>query len=59
MTFELGVYSFGNTPRDGSTADAIRNTLEADSAIFGQGMVGREGESLATSSESVVSGPRP
>lgn len=29
MTLELGVYSFGNTPRDGSTADAIRNTLEA------------------------------
>jgi alkanesulfonate monooxygenase SsuD/methylene tetrahydromethanopterin reductase-like flavin-dependent oxidoreductase (luciferase family) len=29
MTFELGVYTFGNTPRDGSTADAIRNTLEA------------------------------
>lgn len=29
MTFELGVYSFGNTPRDGSTSDAIRNALEA------------------------------
>ena len=34
MTFELGVYSFGNTPRNaegsrGSTAQAIRNTLEA------------------------------
>lgn len=34
MTFELGVYSFGNTPRSadgghGSTAEAIRNVLEA------------------------------
>jgi len=34
MTFELGVYSFGNTPPDthggsGSTAQAIRNVLEA------------------------------
>jgi alkanesulfonate monooxygenase SsuD/methylene tetrahydromethanopterin reductase-like flavin-dependent oxidoreductase (luciferase family) len=34
MTFELGVYSFGNTPRDpdgshGATAQAIRNVLEA------------------------------
>lgn len=28
MTFELGVYSFGNTP-DGNTAQAIRNVLEA------------------------------
>jgi alkanesulfonate monooxygenase SsuD/methylene tetrahydromethanopterin reductase-like flavin-dependent oxidoreductase (luciferase family) len=34
MTFELGVYSFGNTPRTadggyGATAQAIRNVLEA------------------------------
>src|SRR4051795_8926465 len=34
MTFELGVYSFGNTPRTadgeyGSTAQAIRDLLEA------------------------------
>lgn len=29
MTFELGVYSFGNTPRDGTTSDAIRNAFEA------------------------------
>ena len=29
MAFELGVYTFGNTPHDGSTADAIRNALEA------------------------------
>jgi alkanesulfonate monooxygenase SsuD/methylene tetrahydromethanopterin reductase-like flavin-dependent oxidoreductase (luciferase family) len=34
MSLELGVYSFGNTPRDaggnpGPTAQAIRNTLEA------------------------------
>jgi alkanesulfonate monooxygenase SsuD/methylene tetrahydromethanopterin reductase-like flavin-dependent oxidoreductase (luciferase family) len=34
MTFELGVYSFGNTPRTadggpGNTAQAIRNVLEA------------------------------
>jgi alkanesulfonate monooxygenase SsuD/methylene tetrahydromethanopterin reductase-like flavin-dependent oxidoreductase (luciferase family) len=27
--FELGVYSFGNTPAEGSTAQAIRNVLEA------------------------------
>jgi alkanesulfonate monooxygenase SsuD/methylene tetrahydromethanopterin reductase-like flavin-dependent oxidoreductase (luciferase family) len=27
--FELGIYSFGNTPSDGTTAQAIRNTLEA------------------------------
>jgi hypothetical protein len=34
MTFELGVYSFGNTPRNpdgshGATAQGIRNVLEA------------------------------
>lgn len=34
MTFELGVYSFGNTPRlpdgrRGPTAQAIRDVLEA------------------------------
>ena len=34
MSFELGVYSFGNTPRPaaggyGSTAQAIRDVLEA------------------------------
>ena len=34
MTFQLGVYSFGNTPRTadggyGATAQAIRNVLEA------------------------------
>ena len=34
MTFELGVYSFGNTPRTtdggyGPTAQAVRNVLEA------------------------------
>ena len=34
MTFQLGVYSFGNTPRTadggyGPTAQAIRNVLEA------------------------------
>jgi alkanesulfonate monooxygenase SsuD/methylene tetrahydromethanopterin reductase-like flavin-dependent oxidoreductase (luciferase family) len=28
-TFELGVYTFGNTPTDSSTAQAIRNVLEA------------------------------
>jgi alkanesulfonate monooxygenase SsuD/methylene tetrahydromethanopterin reductase-like flavin-dependent oxidoreductase (luciferase family) len=27
--FELGIYSFGNTPGGGTTAQAIRNTLEA------------------------------
>jgi alkanesulfonate monooxygenase SsuD/methylene tetrahydromethanopterin reductase-like flavin-dependent oxidoreductase (luciferase family) len=27
--FELGVYTFGNTPPGGTTADAIRNALEA------------------------------
>lgn len=29
MTLELGVYSFGNTPADGNSAQAIRNVLEA------------------------------
>lgn len=29
MTLELGVYTFGNTAPGGSTAEAIRNTLEA------------------------------
>lgn len=29
MTLELGVYSFGNTPPGGSTAQAIRDVLEA------------------------------
>jgi alkanesulfonate monooxygenase SsuD/methylene tetrahydromethanopterin reductase-like flavin-dependent oxidoreductase (luciferase family) len=29
MTFELGVYSFANTPAGGTTAQAIRNVLEA------------------------------
>jgi hypothetical protein len=29
MALELGVYSFGNTPAGGSTAQAIRDVVEA------------------------------
>jgi hypothetical protein len=29
MNFELGVYSFANTPAGGTTAQAIRDVLEA------------------------------
>lgn len=52
MTFELGVYSFANTPRTaggeyGPTAQAIRNVLEAvhvAEEVGGAGL-GRPGQS--------------
>jgi hypothetical protein len=52
MTLQLGVYSFGNTPRTadggyGATAQAIRDLLQAvqvaEERIWGQSVAGGSG----------------